>query len=300
MVLKTAIPILPATMDKLKGTGVALITPFTPDFQIDYDGLAKLIRFTVTGGVDYLVVNGTTAESATTTPEEKDQVLAFVRKQVDNAVPIVYGLGGNNTGQLLEDLRQTDFTGVSAILSVSPAYNKPSQQGIYQHFMAIADASPVPVILYNVPGRTASNMTAETTLRLAKHVNIIGIKEASGNLEQAMQIAKYKPEGFMLISGDDLLTLPMLTFGAEGVISVLANAYPEKFSNLVRLGLNHNFRDASSLLFELLDLNPLMYEESNPVGIKAVLELFGICGPTVRLPLVEASPALKDKLQKLL
>jgi 4-hydroxy-tetrahydrodipicolinate synthase len=166
--------------------------------------------------------------------------------------------------------------------------------------MALADASPVPVILYNVPGRTASNMTAETTLRLAKHVNIMGIKEASGNLEQAMLIAKYKPEGFMLISGDDLLTLPMLTFGAEGVISVLANAFPEKFSTLVRLGLDHNFGQASKLLFELLDLNPLMYEESNPVGIKAVLELYGICGATVRLPLVEASAALKDKLQKLL
>jgi 4-hydroxy-tetrahydrodipicolinate synthase len=287
-------------MDKLKGTGVALITPFTPDYQIDYAALAKLVQFNIAGGVDYLVVNGTTAESATTTQEEKDEILNFIRKQVDGAVPIVYGLGGNNTGQLLECIRQTDFTGITAILSVSPAYNKPSQQGIYQHFTVLADSCPVPVILYNVPGRTASNMSAETTLRLAKHVNIIGIKEASGNLEQAMQIAKYKPAGFMLISGDDLLTLPMLTFGAEGVISVLANAFPEKFSTLVRLGLDNNFAEATKLLFEILDLNPLMYEESNPVGIKAVLELFGICSATVRLPLMEASPALKDKLQKLL
>lgn len=287
-------------MDKLQGTGVALITPFTPDYQIDYDGLAKLVQFNIAGGVDYLVVNGTTAESSTTSEEEKKQVLAFVRQQVGGAVPIVYGLGGNNTGQLLDCLQQTDFTGITAILSVSPAYNKPSQQGIFQHFTAIADACPVPVILYNVPGRTASNMTAETTLRLSRHHNIIGIKEASGNLEQAMHIAKHKPDGFMLISGDDLLTLPMLTFGAEGVISVLANAFPEKFSTLVRLGMNRDFPQAASLLFELLELNPLMYEESNPVGIKAVLELFGICGATVRLPLVEASASLKDKIQKLL
>jgi 4-hydroxy-tetrahydrodipicolinate synthase len=300
MVPKTAFLFSPAKMDKLKGTGVALITPFTPDYQIDYAALAKLVQFNIAGGVDYLVVNGTTAESATTTQEEKDEILNFIRKQVDGAVPIVYGLGGNNTGQLLECIRQTDFTGITAILSVSPAYNKPSQQGIYQHFTVLADSCPVPVILYNVPGRTASNMSAETTLRLAKHVNIIGIKEASGNLEQAMQIAKYKPAGFMLISGDDLLTLPMLTFGAEGVISVLANAFPEKFSTLVRLGLDNNFAEATKLLFEILDLNPLMYEESNPVGIKAVLELFGICSATVRLPLMEASPALKDKLQKLL
>lgn len=287
-------------MDKLKGTGVALITPFTPDYQIDFDGLAKLVQFNISGGVDYLVVNGTTAESSTTSEEEKAQLLAFIRKQVNGALPLVYGLGGNNTGQLLECLRKTDFTGVTAILSVSPAYNKPSQQGIFQHFTALADASPVPVILYNVPGRTASNMTAETTLRLARHNNIIGIKEASGNLEQAMYIAKHKPEGFMLISGDDLLTLPMLTFGAEGVISVLANAFPEKFSNLVRLGRNQDFPAAARLLFEMLELNPLMYEESNPVGIKAVLELFGICHAAVRLPLVEASASLKDKIQKLL
>jgi 4-hydroxy-tetrahydrodipicolinate synthase len=287
-------------MDILKGTGVALITPFTPDYQIDFDGLAKLVEYNIAGGVDYLVVNGTTAESATTTQEEKDQILAFIKKQVNGARPIVYGIGGNNTGLLLECIRETDLTGITAILSVSPAYNKPSQQGIYQHFMALADASPVPLILYNVPGRTASNMVAETTLRLARHANIRGIKEASGNLEQAMQIAKYKPDHFMLISGDDMLTLPMITFGAEGVISVLANAFPEKFSTLVRLGLAHDFPQASKLLFELLDLNPLMYEESNPVGIKAVLELMGICGATVRLPLVEASPSLKDKLQKML
>lgn len=287
-------------MDKLRGTGVALVTPFTPDYKVDYNGLAKLIHFTISEGVNYLVVNGTTAESATTNPDERKAILTFVKEQVKGAVPIVYGIGGNDTAQVLEVISQTDFIGIAAILSVSPYYNKPSQQGIYQHFIQIADNCPVPVILYNVPGRTASNISPEITLRLANHTNIIGIKEASGNLEQCMQIAKNKPDGFMLISGDDMLTLPMLTFGAEGVISVLANAFPGKFSKMVSLGRDYNFQEASKFLFELVDLNPLMYEESNPVGVKAVLEMFGICGSTVRLPLVEASSSLKDRLQKLL
>ncbi len=287
-------------MNKLKGTGVALVTPFTKDLSVDYDGLAKLVHYNITEGVDYLVVNGTTAESPTTTDEEKLAILDFVKKQVNGAVPIVFGMGGNNTQYTLNCFGKTDFKGVSAILSVSPFYNKPSQAGIYQHYIAIADACPVPVILYNVPGRTASNLTAETTLRLAKHDNIIGIKEASGNLEQCMLIAKHKPEGFMLISGDDVLTLPMLTFGAEGVISVMANAFPGKFSKMINLGLENNFTEASKLLFEMIEINPLMYEESNPVGVKAVLEIFGICGAAVRLPLLEASASLKDRLQKLL
>lgn len=287
-------------MNKLRGTGVALITPFSSNFQIDFEGLAKLLHFNISEGVDYLVINGTTAESATTTTEEKTEILNFVRQRVNDAVPLVYGLGGNSTQHVLQAIEKTDFAGITALLSVSPYYNKPSQQGIYQHFMQIADTAPVPVILYNVPGRTATNITADTTLRLAKHENIIGVKEASGNLEQCMQIAKNKPAGFMLISGDDMLTVPMLTFGAEGVISVLANAFPGKFSRMVRLGLEHDYQEASRILFELIDLNPLMYEESNPVGVKAVLEMFGICGPTVRLPLVEASASLKDKLQKLL
>lgn len=287
-------------MNKLRGTGVALITPFSSNFQIDFEGLAKLLHFNISEGVDYLVINGTTAESATTTTEEKTEILNFVRQRVNDAVPLVYGLGGNSTQHVLQAIEKTDFAGITALLSVSPYYNKPSQQGIYQHFMQIADTAPVPVILYNVPGRTATNITADTTLRLAKHENIIGVKEASGNLEQCMQIAKNKPAGFMLISGDDMLTVPMLTFGAEGVISVLANAFPGKFSRMVRLGLEHDYQEASRILFELIDLNPLMYEESNPVGVKAVLEMFGICGPTVRLPLVEASVSLKDKLQKLL
>ncbi|WP_026464715.1 4-hydroxy-tetrahydrodipicolinate synthase [Adhaeribacter aquaticus] len=284
-------------MNKLRGTGVALVTPFTKDYQIDYEGLEKLLHFTLTEGVDYLVINGTTAESASTTQVEKEQLLAFIKQYVNGKVPLVYGLGGNSTASVLESIKATDFTGITALLSVSPYYNKPSQQGIYQHYVQIAETSPVPVILYNVPGRTGSNISAETTLRLAKHNNIIGIKEASGNLEQCMQIAKNKPAGFMLISGDDMLTLPMLTFGAEGVISVLANAFPGKFSKMVRLGMDANFTEASSILFELVDINPLMYEESNPVGVKAILEMFGICSASVRLPLVEASPSLRDRIQ---
>jgi 4-hydroxy-tetrahydrodipicolinate synthase len=284
--------------DKLKGTGVALVTPFASNMEVDYDGLRQLLDFTIEGGVEYLVVNGTTGESVTTTTEEKAEILAFVKKHVNGRVPLVYGLGGNNTQQVLDTIQKTDLEGITAVLSVSPYYNKPSQQGIIQHYTQIADACPVPVILYNVPGRTGSNIAPETTVRLAAHHNIIGIKEASGNLEQCMHIAKHKPADFMLISGDDMLTLPMIAFGAVGVISVLANAFPEKFSNMIRMGLTNQFKEASDLLFNFVDINPMMYEEGNPVGVKALLERFGVCGDTVRLPLVAASAGLKDKLYK--
>ncbi|WP_299708336.1 4-hydroxy-tetrahydrodipicolinate synthase [uncultured Pontibacter sp.] len=284
--------------DKLKGTGVALVTPFASNLDVDYDGLRQLLDFTIEGGVEYLVVNGTTGESVTTTTEEKAEILAFVKKHVNGRVPLVYGLGGNNTQHVLDTIQKTDLEGITAVLSVSPYYNKPSQQGIIQHYTQIADACPVPVILYNVPGRTGSNIAPETTVRLAAHKNIIGIKEASGNLEQCMHIAKHKPADFMLISGDDMLTLPMISFGAVGVISVLANAFPEKFSNMIRLGLTNQFKEASELLFDFVDINPMMYEEGNPVGVKALLERFGVCGGAVRLPLVEASAGLKDRLYK--
>lgn len=287
-------------MNNLRGTGVALITPFTNQNKVDFIGLGRLLQYTIAEGVDYLVVNGTTAESVTLTKIERDEILAFVKKQVNNQVPIVYGVGGNCTEEVVESLTNINLAGVSAILSVSPYYNKPSQEGIFRHYTRIADAAPIPIILYNVPGRTASNISADTTIRLANHPNIIGTKEASGNLEQCMLIAKNKPDDFMLISGEDMLTLPMITIGAEGVISVLANAFPGKFSRMVRLGLGYNFNEASKILFDLVDLNPLMYEESNPVGIKAVLDLLGICGPNVRLPLVEASAALREKLSRLL
>lgn len=284
----------------MKGTGVALVTPFTKDLAVDYDALRKLLDFVLDGGVNYLVVNGTTAESVTTTSAEKAEILNVVKAHVNGRVPLVYGLGGNNTQHVLETMNATDLDGITAILSVSPYYNKPSQQGIYQHFVQIANASPVPVILYNVPGRTGSNMAGDTTVRLASHENIIGIKEASGNMEQCMYIAKHKPEGFMLISGDDLLTVPMATLGAEGVISVLANAFPGKFSNMIQLALDGRFNEAQSLLLSFVDMNPLMYEEGNPVGVKAVLERFGVCSAQVRLPLIEASSGLKDRLFKLL
>lgn len=275
-----------------------MVTPFTSSLEVDYDGLRQLLDFTIAGGVEYLVVNGTTGESVTTTTEEKAEILAFVKKHVNGRVPLVYGLGGNNTQEVLNAIQKTDLEGIVAVLSVSPYYNKPSQQGIIQHYTQIADACPVPVILYNVPGRTGSNMAPETTVRLAAHQNIIGIKEASGNLEQCLYIAKHKPADFLLISGDDMLTLPMISFGAVGVISVLANAFPEKFSNLVRLGLSYQFKEAADLLFDFVDINPMMYEEGNPVGVKALLDRFGVCGGAVRLPLVEASAGLKDRLYK--
>ncbi|MBC5991371.1 4-hydroxy-tetrahydrodipicolinate synthase [Pontibacter cellulosilyticus] len=286
--------------EKLRGTGVALVTPFKEDLSVDYDALKKLLDFVLDGGVNYLVVNGTTAESVTTTTQEKAEILRTIKQHVNGRVPLVYGIGGNNTQHVLDLLQTTDLEGISAILSVSPYYNKPSQQGIFQHYTLIANASPVPVILYNVPGRTGSNVSAETTLKLALHDNIIGIKEASGNLEQCMVIAKHKPQDFMLISGDDLLTVPMAAFGAEGVISVLANAFPEKFSNMISLALDYKFKEATALMHDFVDINPLMYEEGNPVGVKAVLERFGVCSPYVRLPLVEASAGLKDRLYKLL
>ena len=277
-----------------------MVTPFTKDFAVDYDGLRKLLDFVIKGGVNYLVINGTTAESVTTTSAEKVEILDFIKKHVQGSVPLVYGIGGNHTYHVTETIAATNLDGITALLSVSPYYNRPSQQGIYQHYLHVADASPVPVLLYNVPGRTGSNITADTTLRLASHENIIGIKEASGNMEQCMQIAKRKPADFLLISGDDILTLPMMSFGATGVISVLANAFPERFSKMIQAGLDCNFAEASRLLYDFVDINPLMYEESNPVGVKAVLEQLGVCSAAVRLPLVEASASLKDRISKLL
>ena len=323
--------------NKFRGTGVALVTPFKKDLSIDFDAFAKLLDFTIDGGVDYLVVSGTTGESATTTPDEKNKILSFAVKHVKGrntipplggvrgGLPVVYGIGGNNTQAVIETIKNSDFMGVDAILSVSPYYNKPTQEGIYRHYSEIAENCPVPVILYNVPGRTSSNITAETTIRLARHHNIIGVKEASGDLGQCMRIVKNtnisrqaairflakrtlptlrlgekKEDDFLVISGDDLLTVPMLSFGMDGVISVLANAFPEKFSSLVSMGLKGQFNSASKLLFDLLEINPLMYEESNPVGIKAALEVLGICNRTVRAPLIDASEGLVKRIRKLI
>ena len=282
-------------MNKFYGTGVALVTPFLEDGNIDFKSLKKLLTHTAKG-VDYYVVMGTTGESATLSSEEKKKVLEFVINNNPKGLPVVYGIGGNNTSEVIQSIKETDFKGVDAILSVSPYYNKPSQEGIYQHFKAIANASPVPVILYNVPGRTASNLTAATTLRLAEHKNIIGIKEASGNLEQCMNIAKSKPKDFLLISGDDLLTVPFYAIGGAGIISVLANALPVVFSKMKDNAFNGNFARASIEQFKLLEINGPMYEEGNPVGIKFLLNQLGVCSTQVRLPLVKASPPLQQKI----
>lgn len=285
-------------MKKLYGTGVALVTPFTDSLEVDFKSLKKLLKYT-SKGVDYYVIMGTTGESVTVTAEEKKSILAFVKEHNAAGLPLVYGIGGNNTQQVLDALAGTDLAGVDALLSVSPYYNKPSQEGIYLHFKAIADASPIPVILYNVPGRTSSNISAETTLRLAAHGNIVGIKEASGNLEQCMRIARDKPKDFLLISGDDLLTVPLYALGAKGVISVLANAFPVHFRKMKEYAFAGNYQKASQEIFKLLDVNPLMYEEGNPVGLKAVLEDMQLCTAKVRLPLATASEGLHKKISAL-
>lgn len=286
-------------MNKLEGTGVALVTPFNANNQIDYPALRKLLKHTAKG-VDYYVVMGTTGEAATVTQEEKKQVLEFVKQNNPKGLPIVYGIGGNNTQAVIESIRHTDFSGITAVLSVSPYYNKPSQAGIVAHFRAVADACPVPIILYNVPGRTASNLTAETTLQLAEHPNIIGIKEASGNLEQCMRISRYKPKNFMLISGDDLLTVVLYSIGGQGVVSVLANAFPEIFKRARQECQKGNYVRASQHLFKLLEINGLMYEEGNPTGVKQLLAEMGLCSPHVRLPLAAASASLRQRIGRAL
>ena len=285
-------------MKKFYGTGVALVTPFTPSQDVDYKALKKLINFTAKG-VDYYVVMGTTGESPTLTSEEKQSILEFVKTNNSKKLPIVYGIGGNDTEKILEEIKTTDLKGVDAILSVSPYYNKPSQEGIYQHFKKIADKSPVPIILYNIPGRTGSNMTAELTLRLAEHPNIIGVKEASGNLEQCMKIAKYAPKDFLLISGDDMMTVPLYAIGGKGVISVLANAFPVIFRKMKEHAFAGNFNKATQEQFKISDINGPMYEEGNPVGAKYVLSKLGVCDMYVRLPLVSATLPLQKKIDDL-
>lgn len=281
-------------MNAFKGTGVALVTPFLEDQQVDYPSLERLINHVISGGVDYLVVLGTTGESATLTASEKAQLLKASVEYNKGRVPLMLGLGGNATQKLVEEIEQTDFYGVAGILSVSPYYNKPTQEGIIAHYQALADASPVPLMLYNIPGRTMSNLTAATTLALSHHPNIIGIKEASGNLEQCMQIAASMPKDFLLLSGDDLLTKPMQSIGGSGVISVLANALPATFKTLIEGDAASSQQAANSVL----KLNGLMYEEGNPVGIKNLLLHLGIIQTDqVRLPLLRASKGLSEKIR---
>lgn len=281
-------------MNAFKGTGVALVTPFHDDQSIDFEGLKHLIDHVVSGGVDYLVVLGTTGESSTLTSSEKKQVLKTVLEHNAGRVPVMLGIGGNNTHAVVNEIKNTDFYGVAAILSVSPYYNKPSQEGIIAHYTAIADASPAPVVLYNIPGRTMSNMTAATTLTLSHHPNIVGMKEASGNLEQCMQIAAAMPKDFLLLSGDDLMTKALMAVGGSGVISVLANAFPERFRTLT-----HGSHDeALQTTFSLLSINSLMYLEGNPVGVKNLLFHLGIlASDQVRLPMLKASTELSNQIR---
>ncbi|MET7254103.1 4-hydroxy-tetrahydrodipicolinate synthase [Dyadobacter jiangsuensis] len=283
---------------RFKGVGAALITPFDEQNEIDYPGLKRLIDLVTEGGTDYLVVQGTTGESPTVTSKEKRDILAFTIKNNYKKLPIVYGIGSNNTQEVLNTIKETDFTGVDAILSVCPYYNKPTQEGIIAHFTAIADASPVPVLLYNVPGRTVINMKADTIVKLAAHPNIIGIKDAGGSIEQSMELAARAPEDFLLLSGDDNLVTTMVSVGWHGVISVIANAFPKEFHDLTWAALEGRFKDAAKLQLAFLEFDTLLYIESNPVGIKKCLEIKGICSSDVRLPLLKASKELGEKLEK--
>ena len=273
--------------NKFKGTGVAIVTPFRKEGSIDFIAFGKLIEKIIKGKVDYIVVLGTTGESVTLSKDEKNAVLNFVVDTVNKRIPVVRGLGGYNTQESVNCIKSADFDGVDAILSVTPYYNKPQQKGLFIHFKTIANNSPVPVILYNVPGRTGVNMTAETTLRLANDVkNIVGIKEASGNINQIMKIIKDKPENFMVISGDDSITLPLISAGASGVISVVANAYPLEFSDMVRYAIKGEFDKARKIHYKLLDLMEALFADGSPGGIKAALEIMKVCEANLRLPLV--------------
>src|SRR4051812_46709668 len=284
-------------MNKFHGTGVAMVTPFQADGQVDYSALKKLIDHLVDGGIEYLVSLGTTGESATLSKEEKKKVWAFTAEVVNKRVLLIAGIGGNNTYETVAEIKGFDVAGYDAILSASPHYNKPTQEGIYQHYKAIAEATPLPVILYNVPSRTGSTVSAQTTVRLAKDFkNIIGIKEASGNFELLNQLIRDKPEEFLVISGDDPITLPMIAMGAVGVISVIGNALPKQFSTMIDLCLEGKFKEAQHGHFDLIEFIRLMFVDGSPAGVKTALKDIGVCGDTVRLPLVQVNEDVKGKI----
>ncbi|MBR8537832.1 4-hydroxy-tetrahydrodipicolinate synthase [Carboxylicivirga sediminis] len=283
---------------QLKGTGVALVTPFNEHKQVDHTALTKLVNFVIEGGVNFLVALGTTAETATLNDKERLEVVKTIKKANDSRVPIIMGMGGNNTSQLTDTINKTDFDGIDAILSVTPFYNKPTQEGLYQHYKTIAEASPVPIILYNVPSRTGCNLDASTCLQLANDFdNIIAVKEASGDLLQVMDIIKYKPDDFAVLSGDDALTLPILGLGGDGVISVVANGYPKAFSQMVQAAHNDNYIKARRLHYGLTDIIKNLFIESNPAGIKAILEMREIIDNQLRLPLVPLTEQTYDTLK---
>lgn len=282
------------------GVGVAIVTPFNADHSLDFDGFGRIIRHVSEGGVRYIVLQGTTGESPTVTRSEKAQLLEYLKGNNPNKLPIVYGVGGNVTADVVAGMNDIDFAGVSAILSVCPYYNKPGKRGVIEHFNRVADASPVPVILYNIPFRTGINMSAETICELARHPNIIGVKEASCVIEQCLEIARDKPDDFLLISGDDVQGVPIISIGGVGVMSVIANAFPAKFCGMIEAALRGDFAHARRELGHFLRIDALLYEEGNPVGVKNILELMGLLSAEVRLPLMRASDDLSERQRAVL
>ena len=286
---------------KLAGVGVALITPFTAQGRVDYEALARMVDYVIDGGVDYIVALGTTAETPTLYNSERAVIAMFIANHIAGRVPLVIGCGGNSTSEVLDQLREFDLRGADAILSVTPYYNKPSQEGLYQHFRTVAAHSPLPVILYNIPGRSGVNMTAETTLRCARDFdNVIGIKEASGNIDQIQQILDNRPEGFLVLSGDDGMVLPVMQRGGDGVISVAANAFPERFMQCVNHAKAGDFAQAEAEFAALDDAVKALFAEGNPTGVKCALSTMGLIGDTMRLPLVKGTPALRSRFEKLI
>lgn len=283
----------------LRGTGVALVTPLNNDLSVDFDSLTKLVNHVVNGGVDYLVVMGTTGESVVMDATEKQKILKHIIDINNSRVPVVLGIGSNNTSEVCKSIRNQDFSGVNALLSVSPYYNKPNQTGLMAHFSAVAEASPIPVILYNVPGRTGSYIEPETTLALAnKHSNIVATKDASGKLEDVMHIINHKNDDFIVLSGDDALTLPLLSIGVEGVISVIGNSMPTEMSEIVRKALNNQFDVAREIHYKIIKLIELIFQEGNPAGVKAALNIQGVIKNNIRLPLTPVSQKLYEKISK--
>jgi len=286
-------------MQSLIGTGVALVTPFRKDFSVDVEALTRIVHYQIENGIDYLVVLGTTAENATLSKDEKELVIKTVIEANSGKLPLVLGVGGNNTAEVVNELKSRNLSAFVAVLSVSPYYNKPTQEGIYQHFKAIAEASPIPVILYNVPGRTSSNMLPSTVIRLANDFNnIVAIKEAAGDMVQAMELIKNKPKHFLVISGDDMVTLPIVLAGGSGVISVIGEGFPKQFSDMVRLGLERKVDEAYELHYLLMESINMIFEQGNPAGIKEVFKSLGLSENTVRLPLVGTDENLSSRISK--
>jgi len=288
-------------ISKLGGTGVAIITPFKKNKSVDYDALASVIDFVIINGVEYIVTLGTTGETPTLSKKEQAEIVQFTVEKINNRVPVVLGIGGNNTQEIVDQIANFSLENITAILSSSPNYNKPSQEGIFQHYKTIASASPLPIILYNVPGRTGSNITAETTLRLARECeNIMGIKEASGNMVQCMHILKNMPDDFLMVSGDDHISLPLIACGAHGVISVAANCFPKDFSAMIRLALKNDFAGAAKLHYKLLEGYDLLFAENNPAGLKAFMYELKLIENELRLPLVSLSEPIHKKAKSFL